>query len=73
MGKRVIYVNPVTMSTEAWGQYLENTKSRIRSGEEVNNLVNFCFTSCCKGFDKSDFTSWFHLVAILLCLNCKNS
>ena len=39
LGKHVVYVNPVTMSTEAWGQYLENTKSRIRGGEEVNNLV----------------------------------
>jgi len=54
MGKRVIYVNPVTMSTEAWGQYLENTKSRIRSGEEVNNLVDSRLISCCKGSDKND-------------------
>jgi len=39
LGKRVIYVNPVTMSIEAWDEYLETTKARIRAGEEVNNLV----------------------------------
>jgi hypothetical protein len=39
LGKRVVYVNPVTMSIEAWDDYLENTKARIRGNEEVNNLV----------------------------------
>lgn len=39
LGKRVVYVNPVTMSIEAWDEYLGTTKVRIRDGEEVNNLV----------------------------------
>lgn len=39
MGKRVIYVNPVTMGTENWNMYIAETKARLLSGEEVNNLV----------------------------------
>lgn len=39
LGKRVVYVNPVTMGIEAWNDYLENTKARIQAGGEVNNLV----------------------------------
>jgi len=39
MGKRVIYVNPVTMGTENWNMYMAETKARLLSGEEVNNLV----------------------------------
>jgi hypothetical protein len=39
LGKRVVYINPVTMSIEAWDEYLEITKARIRGGDEVNNLV----------------------------------
>jgi hypothetical protein len=41
MDKRVVYVNPVTMSIGAWDEYLESTRLRIRNGEEVNNLVCF--------------------------------
>ena len=43
MGKRVIYVNPVTMETENWNMYMADTRARLLSGEEVNNLV--CFFS----------------------------
>ncbi|KDR81002.1 hypothetical protein GALMADRAFT_153374 [Galerina marginata CBS 339.88] len=39
MGKRVIYVNPVTMGTATWSAYLEDTQSRLRSGEQINNLL----------------------------------
>ncbi|KAJ3515705.1 hypothetical protein NLJ89_g1591 [Agrocybe chaxingu] len=39
MGKRVVYVNPVTMSDVTWAKYVEDVKSRISSGEEVNNLL----------------------------------
>ena len=39
MGKRVIYVNPVTMGAENWNMYMAETKARLLSGEEVNNLV----------------------------------
>ncbi|KAF8194687.1 hypothetical protein BJ912DRAFT_1141510 [Pholiota molesta] len=39
MGKRVIYVNPVNMEKAKWAEYLEDTKNRLRSGEEINNLL----------------------------------
>lgn len=38
-GYHVVYVNPVTMSTTAWQEYLEDTRKRLRGGEEINNLV----------------------------------
>jgi DNA cross-link repair 1C protein len=47
MGKRVIYVNPVNMEKAKWAEYLEDTKDRLRSGEEINNLVQqllFCLS-----------------------------
>jgi len=43
MGKRVVYVNPVTMGADDWSSYLEDTKHRLLDGDEVNNLV--CFSS----------------------------
>ncbi|KAF8959635.1 hypothetical protein BDZ97DRAFT_1666846 [Flammula alnicola] len=39
MGKRVVYVNPVNMGSATWIEYLEDTKARLRSGEEINNLL----------------------------------
>ena len=41
MGKRVIYVNPVTMGSVSWDLYLRDTKARLNAGEEINNLVRF--------------------------------
>jgi DNA cross-link repair 1C protein len=41
MGKRVIYINPVTMESEKWDLYLKDTKTRLLAGEEINNLVSF--------------------------------
>ncbi|KJA22760.1 hypothetical protein HYPSUDRAFT_87152 [Hypholoma sublateritium FD-334 SS-4] len=38
-GKRVVYVNPVNMDSDKWGEYLETTKARLQSGEKINNLV----------------------------------
>ena len=32
-------MNPVTMGTENWNMYMAETKARLLSGEEVNNLV----------------------------------
>jgi hypothetical protein len=40
MGKRVIYVNPVTMASEKWDLYQKDTKARLVAGEEINNLVS---------------------------------
>ena len=39
MGKRVIYVNPVTMGSVSWTLYLQDTKERLLNGEVINNLV----------------------------------
>ncbi|KAF9461155.1 beta-lactamase-like protein [Collybia nuda] len=39
MGKRVIYVNPVTMGSESWDLYLRDTKARLIRGEIINNLL----------------------------------
>lgn len=39
MGKRVIYVNPVTMGSASWNLYIQDTKERLLSGEVINILV----------------------------------
>ncbi|RDB27782.1 DNA cross-link repair 1A protein [Hypsizygus marmoreus] len=39
MGKRVVYVNPVTMGSQSWDLYLQDTKQRLQRGEEINNLL----------------------------------
>lgn len=39
-GARVVYVNPVTMSTTAWEEYLTDTRHRLSSGQEINNLAS---------------------------------
>ncbi|KAF8886293.1 beta-lactamase-like protein [Infundibulicybe gibba] len=39
LGKRVVYINPVTMCSAKWGLYLQDTKSRLGRGEEINNLL----------------------------------
>lgn len=39
MGKRVIYVNPVSMGSVSWDLYLRDTKARLNAGEEINNLL----------------------------------
>jgi hypothetical protein len=39
MGKRVVYVNPVTLGTASWDLYLQDTKDRLIRGETINNLV----------------------------------
>jgi len=58
MGKRVVYVNPVTMGNVSWTLYLQNMKERVLSGEVINNLVrhpihvsrpsflNYMYSSC---------------------------
>lgn len=45
MGKRVIYVNPVTMGAGSWDLYLRDTKDRLSRGETINNLVCRCMLS----------------------------
>lgn len=39
-GKRVIYVNPVTMGKMNWKLYFEETKQRLTMHTTVNNLVS---------------------------------
>ncbi|KAF8885084.1 hypothetical protein CPB84DRAFT_1788683 [Gymnopilus junonius] len=39
MGKRVIYINPVTMDISTWSAYLEEMRPRLLAGEEINNLL----------------------------------
>ena len=43
LGKSVVYVNPVHMGSEDWGQYLDATREKLKYGEEVTSLVR-CFT-----------------------------
>ncbi|KAI0086911.1 hypothetical protein BDY19DRAFT_859766, partial [Irpex rosettiformis] len=38
-GAHVVYVNPVSLSGVAWTSYLKETKQKLTSGEEVNNLL----------------------------------
>lgn len=41
LGKRVVYVNPVSsMSKARWEIYQEDTRRRLAEGEEINSLVN---------------------------------
>ncbi|EJD45677.1 hypothetical protein AURDEDRAFT_103419, partial [Auricularia subglabra TFB-10046 SS5] len=35
----IVYVNPVDMSIERWAAYLEETRSRLESGELLTNLL----------------------------------
>jgi hypothetical protein len=37
--RTVVYVNPVSMSVEAWKEYCKEMKGRITKGEAVTNLV----------------------------------
>ena len=39
LGKSVVYVNPVSMGSEDWGQYLDATRDKLKYGEEVKSLV----------------------------------
>ncbi|KZT27102.1 hypothetical protein NEOLEDRAFT_1131086 [Neolentinus lepideus HHB14362 ss-1] len=39
LAKKVVYVNPVTMASSAWHQYLEQTKRELKAGEEVMHLL----------------------------------
>ncbi|KAG2007126.1 hypothetical protein CC2G_014842 [Coprinopsis cinerea AmutBmut pab1-1] len=39
LGKRVVYVNPVSMDVETWDKYLHDTETRLKRGETVNNLL----------------------------------
>ena len=38
-GKRVVYINPVTMAAEGWKIYQEDTRQCLRTGEGINSLV----------------------------------
>ena len=38
-GKRVVYINPVTMAAEGWKFYQEDTRQCLRTGEGINSLV----------------------------------
>ncbi|KAL0946208.1 hypothetical protein HGRIS_012467 [Hohenbuehelia grisea] len=38
-GNRVVYVNPVTMSSENWALYLADTKAKLVAGQEINHLL----------------------------------
>ncbi|KAJ2917067.1 hypothetical protein MD484_g3337, partial [Candolleomyces efflorescens] len=39
LGKRVVYVNPVTMQAQDWPQYIRYTKGQLQRNEVVNHLV----------------------------------
>ncbi|KAF9560789.1 hypothetical protein CPC08DRAFT_614997, partial [Agrocybe pediades] len=39
LGKRVVYVNPVSMDVQQWEEYQLETKMCISNGEEINNLL----------------------------------
>jgi hypothetical protein len=45
-GERVVYVNPVTMGSATWGNYLKETKANLHRGKTVNSLVSVgsCYT-----------------------------
>jgi len=34
-----VYVNPVTMGSEDWSQYLDTTRDKLKYGEQVTSLV----------------------------------
>ncbi|TFK19414.1 hypothetical protein FA15DRAFT_674467 [Coprinopsis marcescibilis] len=38
-GKRVVYVNPVTMDEGHWARYRRETEVKLRQGERVDNLL----------------------------------
>ncbi|KAJ3532022.1 hypothetical protein NM688_g7488 [Phlebia brevispora] len=38
-GTHVVYVNPVTMGTKKWEEYVVDTRTRLARGEEVHNLL----------------------------------
>ncbi|KAF9442259.1 hypothetical protein P691DRAFT_779488 [Macrolepiota fuliginosa MF-IS2] len=39
LGKRVVYVNPVTMGSMSWNLYMRDTKRQLVEGTTVNNLL----------------------------------
>ena len=39
-GRKVVYVNPVTMGAVKWAQYLAETENLLRRGKEVSCLVS---------------------------------
>ncbi|KXN90337.1 Protein artemis [Leucoagaricus sp. SymC.cos] len=39
LGKRVVYVNPVTMEAKRWDEYFEKTKQQLSAGLMINNLL----------------------------------
>ncbi|KAJ3565980.1 hypothetical protein NP233_g7295 [Leucocoprinus birnbaumii] len=39
LGKRVVYVNPVTMGCMSWKLYIEETKQELAAGAAINNLL----------------------------------
>lgn len=39
LGKSVVHVNPVSMGSEDWSQYLDVTRDKLKYGEEVTSLV----------------------------------
>ena len=39
LGKSVVYVNPVSMGSEDWSQYLDTTREKLKHGEKVTSLV----------------------------------
>ncbi|KAF5361843.1 hypothetical protein D9756_002075 [Leucocoprinus leucothites] len=39
LGKRVIYINPITMGCTSWKLYLQETKQQLAAGAMVNNLL----------------------------------
>lgn len=45
LGKSVVYVNPVSMGSKDWDQYLDATREKLKYGEEVTSLVR-CSASC---------------------------
>jgi hypothetical protein len=46
MGKRVVYINPVSSLSKArWEVYQDDTKRRLAEGEEINSLVSTILTN----------------------------
>jgi len=39
LGRSTVHVNPVTMGSEDWSQYLDTTRDKLKYGEEVTSLV----------------------------------
>ncbi len=41
LGRRVVYVNPVTMGSVNWDLYINDTKRQLVTGTTINNLVRY--------------------------------